>query len=79
VVPSEVSPNRIARSKDWKEEDKKNSDCDRRHPALQEWRVMIVRVIGRRVDRHRRWNSCAPSKCRPARGQENYDEQNVHQ
>jgi len=36
VVPSEVSPNRIARSKDWKEEDKKNSDCDRRHPALQE-------------------------------------------
>lgn len=77
MVPSEVPPNRIPRSKDWKEEDdEKNSDCNRRHPALQEWWVVIVRATGRRVDRHRRWSSCS---YRSARGQDNYNEQNVHQ
>jgi len=79
MVTSEVTPNRIARSKEWKEEDKKNSDCDRRHPAPQEWWVMIVQATGRRVDRHRRWNSCALSRSRSARGQDDDNEQNVHQ
>ncbi|MDT4740356.1 hypothetical protein RPS27_21825 [Bradyrhizobium sp. WYCCWR 12699] len=80
VVSSEASPNRIPRSKDWKEEhDEKNSDCDRRHPALQKWWVLMVRTTGRRVDPHRRWNSCAPSRRRSACGHDKYDEQNVHQ
>lgn len=63
VVPSEVPPNCIPRSKDWTEEDdEKNPDCNRPHCALQEWWVVIVRATGRRVNRHRRWNSCSPSR-----------------
>lgn len=80
VVPSEVPPNRIPRSKHWKEEDdEKDSDCNRRHPPPQEWWVVTVRSTGRRVDRHRRWSSRSPSRCRSARGHDNYNEQNVHQ
>ena len=80
AMRSEVPPNRIPGPKGWKDEDdQKNSDCNRRHLALQEWWVVIVRATGRPVDRHRSWNSCAPSRCRSARGQDNYNKQNVHQ
>ncbi len=80
AMPFEVPPNRIPRPKGWKDEDgEKNSDWNRRHPALQEWWVVNVRAAGRPVDRHRRWSYCAPSRCRSARGQDSYNEQNVHQ